>query len=407
VTRRSADAAVIVVGAGLVGLAAARAIGERLGTGDIVVVDKEDGPARHQSGRNSGVAHSGLYYAPGSAKADLAVRGRAALEQYCSERSIPYRTCGKVVVASDAAQLPALAELERRGAANGVRVERLDSERLRRIEPHVRAVGALHVLDTGVVDYPGVARSLVGEVCVAGGELRVGLELTQAAVRGDGLDVAFADGTRLRTSVLVNCAGLQSDRVAARCGAEPSVHIVPFRGDYTDVTGSSAELVRALVYPVPDPRWPFLGVHLTRSIEGHVHAGPTAVLALGREAYDRSVDRTDALALLRNRALWRLGLRYWRTGLAELRRARSPERVAEDLQRLVPELDAADLRPAAPGIRAQAVSADGRLIDDFAFAVSPRCVHVLNAPSPAATAALAIGQVIAGRVDTIPRRTGR
>jgi len=398
VTRRSADAAVIVVGAGLVGLAAARAIGERLGTGDVVVVDKEDGPARHQSGRNSGVAHSGLYYTPGSAKADLAVRGRAALERYCTERSIPYRTCGKVVVASDTAQLPALAELERRGAANGVRVERLDTEGLRRIEPHVRAVGALHVLDTGVVDYPAVARSLVGEVRVAGGELRGGLELTQAAVRGDGLDVEFADGTRLRTGLLVNCAGLHSDRVAVRCGAEPTVTILPFRGDYTDVTGPSSELVQALVYPVPDPRWPFLGVHLTRSVDEHVHAGPTAVLALGREAYDRSVDRTDTLGMLRDRALWRLGLRYWRTGLAELRRARSPERVVEDLQRLVPDLDGADLRPAAPGIRAQAVSTDGRLVDDFAFADSPRCVHVLNAPSPAATASLAIAEVVADRV---------
>jgi len=395
------DAAVVVVGAGLVGLATARAVQERLGTGDVLVVDKEDGPARHQSGRNSGVAHSGLYYPPGSAKAELAVHGRALLERHCVERSLPYRTCGKVVVASDRDQLPALAELERRGAANGVRVDRLDPAGLRRIEPHAAGVAALHVHDTGVVDFAAVARSLVEELRDAGGEVRGGLEVVRATPRGDRLEVEGADGTRWRAGVLVNCAGLQSDRVARSCGAEPAVHIVPFRGDYLDVTGPSADLVRSLVYPVPDPRWPFLGVHLTRSVDDHVHAGPTAVLALGRESYDRSVDRADALAMLRDRALWRLALRYWRTGLGELRRARDRERVVRDLRRLVPELDGADLRAAPSGIRAQAITTDGRLVDDFAFDESPRCVHVLNAPSPAATASLAIGRVVASRVVSL------
>ncbi len=395
------DAAVLVVGAGLVGLAAARAIQERLATGDVLVVDKEPGPARHQSGRNSGVAHSGVYYAPGSAKAWLAVQGRRALERYCSDRSLPYRGCGKVIVATDEGQLDALAELERRGRSNGVRVERLHGERLREVEPHVRAVAALHVLDTGVVDFPAVAASLAGEIELAGGAFRGGLEIDGARPHDRGLEVRCTDGTLLRVGALVNCAGLQSDRVARRCGATPAVHIVPFRGDYADVTGPSSDLVRALVYPVPDPRWPFLGVHLTRSIDGSVHAGPTAVLALGREAYDRSVDRHDTLALLRDRALWRLGRRYWRTGLSELRRARSPERVVADLRRFIPELDGADLRPAAPGIRAQAISTDGHLVDDFAFGESPRCVHVLNAPSPAATASLAIAQAIARRVEQV------
>lgn len=397
-TGRSSDAAVVVVGAGLVGLAVARAVQTRLGTGEVVVLDKEDGPARHQSGRNSGVAHSGLYYAPGSGKARLAVDGRRQLERYCSERSLPHRTCGKVVVATDGSQLPALAELERRGHANGVRLERLDRAGLREVEPHAWAVAALHVLDTGVVDFPAVARSLATELRDAGGELRFGAEVARATVDPDGLEVECVDGSRLRTRALVNCAGLHSDRVAVRCGAEPTVRILPFRGDYLDVTGPSADLVRALVYPVPDPRWPFLGVHLTRSVDGRVHAGPTAVLALGREAYDRSLDRTDTLGMLRDRALWRLGLRYWRTGLTELRRARSRELVLADLRRLVPELDGADLRSSAPGIRAQAVSADGRLVDDFAFGTSPRCVHVLNAPSPAATASLAIAEVVADRV---------
>jgi L-2-hydroxyglutarate oxidase len=395
------DVGVVVVGAGLVGLATARALQRRADTGPVLVVDKEAGPARHQSGRNSGVAHSGLYYAPGSRKAALAVAGRAALERYCEDRSIPYRACGKVVVAVDDSQLPALAELERRGRANGVRVERVDPAGLRRIEPHARGVAALHVADTGVVDFPAVARSLVEDLRSAGGALRGGLELARATPVDGSLEVEFTDGSRLRAGALVNCAGLQSDRVALRCGARPAVRIVPFRGDYLDVAAPSDELVRSLIYPVPDDRWPFLGVHLTRSVDGQVHAGPTAVLAFGREAYDRSVDRHDTVDLLRQRALWRLGLRYWRTGLSELRRARSRDAVVADLRRLVPELDGSSLRPARPGIRAQAISADGRLVDDFAFATSPRCVHVLNAPSPAATASLAIGDHVAARVVTV------
>jgi L-2-hydroxyglutarate oxidase len=257
------------------------------------------------------------------------------------------------------------------------------------------------VADTGVVDFPAVARALVEDLHSAGGALRGGLELARAAPVDGSLEVEFTDGSRLRAGALVNCAGLQSDRVALRCGARPAVRIVPFRGDYLDVAPPSDELVRSLIYPVPDDRWPFLGVHLTRSVDGQVHAGPTAVLAFGREAYDRSVDRHDTLDLLRQRALWRLGLHYWRTGLSELRRARSRDAVVADLRRLVPELDGSSLRPARPGIRAQAISADGRLVDDFAFATSPRCVHVLNAPSPAATASLAIGDHVAAQVAGI------
>lgn len=391
------DASVVVVGAGLVGLATARAVQERLGISDVVVLDKEPAPARHQSGRNSGVTHSGIAYAPGSEKARLAVRGRQLMEDHCRERSIAHRRCGKLIVATRPDELAALAELARRADANGVRIERLRDVELRRVEPHAAGLAGLHVLDTGVVDFPAVARSLVDELTDAGGALLVDHEVRRVEIVHDGVRVDTAGGT-VRATGLVNCAGLQSDRVAAMCGARADVHIVPFRGDYLDVLPPSSELVRALIYPVPDVRWPFLGVHLTRSVDGHVHAGPNALLALGREAYDRRPVARDAVEMLRDRALWGLARRYWRTGLSEIVRSRSTARVASELQRMVPDLDAASLRPAAPGIRAQALRSDGRLVDDFAFASSPRCVHVLNAPSPAATASLAIAEVVADRL---------
>ena len=391
------ETSVVVVGAGLVGLATARAVQQRLGITDVVVLDKEAAPARHQSGRNSGVTHSGIAYAPGSDKARLAVRGRALIEDHCRERELAFRRCGKLSVATRPAELPALDELERRARANGVRVERLRGVEVSRVEPHAVGLAGLHVLDTGVADFPAVARSLADELVEAGGALLTGHRVDDITVDGGAVQVETSGGS-VRAEWLVNCAGLQSDRIAAMCGARTDVHIVPFRGDYLDVLPPAADLVRSLIYPVPDVRWPFLGVHLTRSIDGAVHAGPTAVLSLGREAYDRQPVARDAVELLRDRALWRLARRYWRTGLAEAVRSRSTNRVGEDLRRMVPDLDTASLRPAAPGIRAQALRSDGRLVDDFEFATSPRCVHVLNAPSPAATASLAIAEVVADRL---------
>jgi L-2-hydroxyglutarate oxidase len=398
------DCDVLVVGAGIVGLATAAEAARR--GAHVVVVDKEPAVARHQTGRNSGVVHSGLYYAPGSAKAELVARGRQLLaERAAATGAFEVDWCGKVVVATRVTELDALAELERRGRANGVEVRRLTPSALAAIEPCVAGVAALHVPGAGITDFGAVARSLAEEVTVAGGEVRVHAEVRavdpvrqRGGVRG--LRVATTAGT-ISARALVNCAGLHSDRVARLCGADTAVRILPFRGEYQQLRASARELVRGLVYPVPDPRWPFLGVHLTRMLDGGVHVGPNAVLALGREAYERQIDPRELRALATAPGLRRLALRYWRTGAAELVRSRSPRLVLAEVRRLVPELRAEDLVPAGSGIRAQAIAPDGTLLDDFAFATSERSVHVLNAPSPAATASLAIAEVVVDRLVSV------
>jgi L-2-hydroxyglutarate oxidase len=394
------DADVVVVGAGIIGLAAARAVQQRRG-GHVLVLDKADRTAAHQTGRNSGVVHSGLYYRPGSAKATLVAAGRARLEQYCRARGLPYDRCGKVVVATSASELRALGELERRGAANGVEVHRIGPARLHELEPHVTGLAALSVPSTAITDYGAVTSSLADDLVAAGGELRTGVEVLDVrATAADEVALTHAGG-EVRARWLLNCAGLHSDRVAAMAGARTGVTIVPFRGEYHELAPAARHLVRDLVYPVPDPRWPFLGVHMTRMVDGSVHVGPNAVLALGREAYEGGIDRRDALALAREPGLRRLAARYWRTGAAELLRSRSERLLLADVRRLLPDATAEDLRPSGAGIRAQALGRDGTLLDDFAFATSPRAVHVLNAPSPAATASLAIADVIADRLDQL------
>lgn len=397
------DTDVVVVGSGVVGLATADAIRRRLGL-DVVVIDKEAGPARHQSGHNSGVVHSGLYYAPGSAKATLVARGRRLLVERSAEWGLPIERCGKVVVATDGAQLRALEELERRGRANGVELTRVGPAELRAIEPHVSGIAALSVPGAAITDFASFAGRLAQDLADRGVVFRFDSELRTAEPSGSGLRIV-TESASLDARWLVNCAGLHSDRVARIAGSDTRVSIVPFRGEYHELRPQARHLVRHLVYPVPDPRWPFLGVHLTRMIDRSVHVGPNAVLALGREAYRRGVDRRDALELARSTAVRRLAARYWRTGLGELARSRSPRLVLRDVRRLLPELTAADLVPAGAGIRAQAIGPDGRLLDDFAFARSHRAVHVLNAPSPAATASLAIGEVIAERLAGVIRDT--
>ena len=395
---------VVVVGAGIVGLASAVELQRRRPDLDVVVVDKEDGPARHQSGHNSGVVHSGVYYAPGSAKASLVARGRRLLEAHCTARSLPFERCGKVIVATSAGELPALGELERRGRAHGLDVRRIGPRDLHTIEPHVAGLAALHVPEAAITDYAQVAASLADDLVDRGGSLVTGAEVHS-------IDRPRRGGFRLTTSagdvtatLLVNCAGLHSDRVARMSGAlrgsDPGtdVSILPFRGEYHELVPSARHLVRNLVYPVPDPRWPFLGVHMTRMVDGSIHVGPNAVLAGGRESYRRGVHRGDALELLRSPALRGLARAYWRTGAEELLRSRSPRLLLRDVRRLLPEVDADDLVVSSSGIRAQAVDRTGRLLDDFAFADSPGAVHVLNAPSPAATASLAIAEVVAERL---------
>jgi (S)-2-hydroxyglutarate dehydrogenase len=399
------DADVTVIGAGIVGLATARALQRRLGA-DVVVVDKELAPGLHQTGRNSGVVHSGLYYAPGSAKAVLVAEGRRMLMERCRQWGVPVEPCGKVVVATRVAQIAALDELERRGRRNGVEVARLTPGRLARIEPHVSGLAALHVPQAAITDFGAVARSLADEVQGDGATMRYGSAVTsirQRTADGAGLEVGTAGGT-FTTRWLVNCAGLHSDRIARLAGADTGIRIVPFRGEYHELTASARDLVRHLVYPVPDPRWPFLGVHLTRMVDGSVHVGPNAVLALGREAYERQVDRRDLAELVAFPGLQRLARRYWRTGIEEIVRSRSRRLLFAEVRRLVPELGLEDLVPSRAGIRAQAVAADGTLLDDFAVATSPRAVHVLNAPSPAASASLAIAEVV---TDRLVRLIGR
>jgi (S)-2-hydroxyglutarate dehydrogenase len=395
------DADVTVIGAGIVGLATARSLQRRL-SAQVVVVDKEPAPARHQTGRNSGVVHSGLYYRPGSEKARLVARGRRLYAELAREWGIPFEQCGKLIVATRPSELAGLAELERRAAANGVEVERLAPAEFSRIEPNVEGLAALHVGSAAITDFAAAARALAEEVAAGGGALELGAALM--AIRPSrersgaaGLEVVTSTAT-ISTSWLVNCAGLHSDRVARLAGCTAEVRILPFRGEYHELAPGARGLVKGLVYPVPDPRWPFLGVHLTRMVDQRVHVGPNAVLALGREAYDRGVHLSEVADLFRTPGLRTLGRRYWRTGARELLRSRSRRLMLADVRRLVPDIGPADLLRSPAGIRAQAISPDGTLVDDFAFATSHRAVHVLNAPSPAATASLAIAEVITERL---------
>jgi L-2-hydroxyglutarate oxidase len=390
---------VVVVGGGILGLAVARAVradGER-----VTVCEKEPVWAAHQTGRNSGVIHSGLYYKPGGLKARLCVAGAASMAAYARERGVPCEIGGKLVIATDHAELPALAELERRGIANRVPVRRLDAQQARRYEPEVRCVAALRVESTGIVDYAAVSRAMAAELADDDVELRPGSEVLGVHVDGTGVRVQTATA-ELRADALVNCAGLHSDRVARLAGLTPAARIVPFRGEYFELTPDAAARVRGLIYPVPDPAFPFLGVHLTRGIDGHVHAGPNAVLALRREGYRwRDASLRDLGEVLGYPGFWRLAARHLRTGVAELARSASRRTFAADLSRLVPGIRAADLVRAPAGVRAQAVGADGALLDDFVVQAAPRQVHVLNAPSPAATSALEIARHVAGRLAEV------
>ena len=403
---RRTEADVVVVGAGIVGLATAVAVQHRQPGATVVVLDKETGPAQHQTGRNSGVVHSGIYYTPGSAKARLVAEGRQRLERFCAERSLRYERCGKVVVATCAQEVVALAALEHRAADNGVATERIGSSRLHELEPHVRGDAALFVPSTAITDYAAVAAALADDVVAGGGELRTRWALDRVTPVEGGVELGAGDRA-LRTRWFVNCAGLHSDRVARLAGAvgpAGRVSIVPFRGEYHELAPTARHLVRNLVYPVPDPRWPFLGVHMTRMVDGSVHVGPNAVLALGREAYRGGITVRDASALAGDRGLWRLARRYWRTGAEELARSRVRRLLLADVRRLLPEVGDDDLVRSGAGIRAQALAADGTLLDDFAFARSARGVHVVNAPSPAATAAMAIAEVVADELDAVIRQ---
>jgi L-2-hydroxyglutarate oxidase LhgO len=388
---------VVVVGAGIVGLATARALIEA--GHQVTVLDKEADVGRHQSGHNSGVLHAGLYYRPGSAKAELCAEGRSAMEAYAADHGVATERCGKVVVATRVDELDRLADLYDRGTRNGLTIERLSPTGLAEHEPHADGVAALFVAATGIIDFKAVCTALRDDLCRDGAELRVETAVEQIEEADDRVRVRTSAGT-IEASGLVNCAGLHADRVARSAGLDPDVRIVPFRGEYLEVAPARAHLVRHLIYPVPDPAFPFLGVHLSRGTDGHVHAGPNAVLALAREGYrGRDVERDDVSELLRDPRLRVLARRYWKTGAIEQARSWSRRLMARQVQRLVPDLRREDLRPSGSGVRAQAVASDGTLIDDFALVESARMVHVLNAPSPGATASLALGRWIASRLD--------
>jgi L-2-hydroxyglutarate oxidase len=394
VTALDGSCDVAVVGGGLVGLGTAMALAGR-GL-KVAVLEAEGRVAAHQSGHNSGVIHSGLYYKPGSLKARLCVEGSRALYSFCAEEVIAHQRCGKLVVATHAEELPRLEELERRGNANGLSgVRRLGPEEIRSVEPHAAGIAALHVPETGIADYPAVARAMARRIEAGGGRVATGARVRVVRREGAGLVVETARGA-FAASLLVNCAGLQADRVARLCGADPGLRILPFRGEYYQLTPERRGLVRGLIYPVPDPRFPFLGVHLTLMVNGGVEAGPNAVLALKREGYRwRDVSLRDAAGIAAWPGFWRLAARFWRTGAYEVRRSLMKSVFVRDLQRLVPELRPADLRRAGSGVRAQALDSKGTLVDDFHIVRGERAIHVLNAPSPAATASIRIGEEIA------------
>jgi (S)-2-hydroxyglutarate dehydrogenase len=386
---------VVIVGGGIIGLATAMALKSGSQT-SLIVLEAEDRLAQHQTGHNSGVIHSGLYYRPDSLKARNCVVGRKAMYRFCQEYGIAHEQCGKVVVATDPRELPALDELERRGRANGLEgLRRLGPEEIREHEPHTSGIAGLLVPETGIADYKQVAQVYADIIRKAGGEIQ-----TKAHVHGCR---RYADELVLETSrgavqcrFLVNCGGLHADDVARICGVDPQLMIIPFRGEYYEIVPERQFLVKNLIYPVPDPRFPFLGVHFTRMIHGGVEAGPNAVLAFKREGYSwEDFSAKDTLRMISYPGFWKMASKYWKTGVGEMYRSLSQEAFVKALQKLVPELRMQDVRRAGSGVRAQAVAPDGALLDDFCMVESERMVHVLNAPSPGATASISIGKAIA------------
>ncbi len=389
---------VAIIGGGIVGLATARQLLLRRPGLRLAIVEKEDELAGHQTGHNSGVLHSGLYYKPGSLKARLCREGKAAVERFADEHGIPYERCGKLVVALHEDELPGLEALRQRGIANGLQgLEEVGPERIREIEPHAAGVRALWVPETGIIDYRRVALGFADEARDRGAEIRTGTTVRSIRRTSAGLELVTGDATILAANV-ITCAGLQSDRVAAMTGDAGDQRIVPFRGDYYHLRRDARHLVRGLIYPVPDPRFPFLGVHFTRRIDGAVWAGPNAVLAFAREGYARTdVSVRDLAESLTYPGVWRLAGPYLRTGLAEMWRDYVKAAFVRELQRFVPELRADQVRFGPSGVRAQSLSASGEMVDDFSLGEGPGILHIRNAPSPAATASPAIGATLADR----------
>ena len=392
-------AEVIIVGGGIVGLATAYDLTRRFPGKRVLVLEKESAVARHQTGRNSGVLHSGVYYQPGSLKARNCLEGKRILQEFCDRQGIPYALCGKVIVAVEEAELPRLKAIYQRGQANGVRCTLVGPERLKELEPAVRGIRAIHVPEAGIIDYTQVCEGLVRCLQESGGEVITNSRVKAIASNASKVRLKTSQGGIFEAGHVVNCTGLQSDRVARLSGARPEARIVPFRGEYYELKPEAHHLCRGLIYPVPDPSFPFLGVHFTRMIAGGVECGPNAVLAFAREGYRMTdVNLRDLFESLTYPGFLRLARKYWRVGLEEMWRSISKRAFVRALQRLVPEITARDLNPAPAGIRAQAVNRQGSLVYDFEIREAARVLNVCNAPSPAATACLNIGRLIVDRL---------
>ncbi|MCI0492111.1 MAG: L-2-hydroxyglutarate oxidase, partial [Planctomycetes bacterium] len=388
----------VIVGGGIVGLATAYRFLERFPGRTLTVLEKESSIAQHQTGRNSGVLHSGIYYRPGSLKARNCRVGKLAMEEFCRHEGIPFKICGKVIVAIDESELPRLEQIIANGRANGVACERIDIVRLRELEPHTAGIAAIHVPEAGIVDYGTVAKRLAEIVEGQGGKIVTDARVT--AIRHDANRAIVVTTTgEFSAEQVVNCAGLFSDRVTRLSGAKPAARIVPFRGEYYRLRPEAEYLVRTLIYPVPDPRYPFLGIHFTRRFHGQVECGPNAVLAFAREGYRNTlVNPRDLAEALTYPAFWKLAVKYWRTGADEMWRSFSKRAFVRAAQRLVPEVKLEHFEAAPAGVRAQAISPDGSMVDDFLVSETDRVVNVENAPSPAATASLNIGRLVVDRI---------
>ncbi len=387
-----------IIGGGIVGLSTGMALGKRYPHAKILVLEKENRWAFHQTGNNSGVIHSGIYYKPGSLKARFCREGCRSMVEFCQEHGIDYEICGKVIVATTQEELPRLENLYQRGLENGIKIKRISPEEVKEIEPYVSCLGAIHVLSTGIVNYKQVCEKYAEIIAQQGGELRLNTKVEKIITNSNGHVLETNNGT-FKTRFTINCAGLHSDRVAKLGGVDPQAKIVPFRGEYYELKPEKRYLVKGLIYPVPNPEFPFLGVHFTRMIDGSVHAGPNAVLSLKREGYKKTdFDWRDFVEVMTYPGFWKLAAKHADEGIKEIIRSLSKAAFTKSLQKLIPQVQAEDLIPTHAGVRAQALLYDGKLVDDFLILHGQNSVHVCNAPSPAATSSIEIGKAIVAQI---------
>ena len=387
-----------IIGGGIVGLSTGMALSQRYPNAKVLILEKEASWAHHQTGNNSGVIHSGIYYKPGSFKAEFCRQGSRSMVEFCREHSVAHEVCGKVIVATEPEELPLLENLYQRGLANQIKVAKLAEEQVKEIEPHVRCLAGIQVDSTGIVNYTQVCEKYMGFIRDRGGDLRLNTRVIRLQETAEGSTIETTKGS-FNTRFLINCAGLQSDRMAKLGRVNPEAKIVPFRGEYYELVPEKRYLVKHLIYPVPNPNFPFLGVHFTRMIDGTIHAGPNAVLSLKREGYKNTdFDLVDFLETVTYPGFWKLSAKHAKTGIEEIIRSFSKAAFTRSLQRLIPEIQADDLVPTHAGVRAQALKNDGQLVDDFLIVEGKQSIHVCNAPSPAATSSIEIGKAIADRV---------